>query len=459
MNSIFLYINDELFIGSVLFLAISVFFLFKKIFLGDSLKLTRLTLPSFFLLAYIILLSFPSIVWFLRSAHPIRYTYFLAIQSVLILFPIGVGLADGFFRHPSRIIGNFLSQDLLKTRRDSYIFPFFILMFLFSILIIAVYLLSADYVPLLRAFTQYGEVEEMVVRASIYRVSDITHYALALVLRMFLPFCLLYSYFMAYIYKRGWKFTFWIVLLLTIFASLLTFERIYPFSIFIFLGLAVYFKHYQLISKTSFLLISKSKILISKFKIRLATLVSAILIFAIFVGGIISRTQYNLPLDNIKTIWNVAIKGFLINRVLLDPSYTAYLQFEEFNNPDTFLYGKSIRLLSLFGVEFCPVALAPSFISELWLNFGWLGIIIGTIIVGFILQFIQLLFFRKKSIPILSFYILLLLNGAWIIYGHVLGTMSVSVYLITIFFLFFLLTIKEKRKVESLVFEVSSFGR
>lgn len=446
MNPIFTQTNDGLFMAIVLFLAIFGFFIIKKFFLGNSLKLAHLTLPSFFIIAYIILMSFPSIIWFFRSANPIKYTYFLAIQSVLILFPIGVGLANIFFRHPSRIITNFLSSSLSKTRRDSYIFPFFILMFLFSILIVVVYIRSADYVPLLGSLTQYGEVEEMVVRSSIYRVSDIIHYLLALTLRMFLPFCLLYSYFMAYIYKRRWKYVFWIILFLTIFASLLTFERIYTFSFLIFLSLAVYFKNYQSISKFPFLLISKSKILISKFKLRLIALVLAIFILAIFVGGIVSITQYNKSLY-LANILN-ASKGFFISRVLLDPSHMAYMHFENFNDPSTFLYGKSIRLLSLSGIEFQPVT-SPSFIAELWLNFGWLGIIIGTIIIGFTLQFIQLIFFRKKSIPFLSFYILLLLNGAWIIYGHALGTMTFSVYLITILFLLFLLSIKETEGVKS----------
>ena len=158
------------------------------------------------------------------------------------------------------------------------------------------------------------------------------------------------------------------------------------------------------------------------------------------VGGIISKTQYNAPF-NLADILGTT-KLFFTGRVLLDPSYMAYVHFKNFNNSSTFLYGKSIRLLSLFGVEFIPVC-SPSFIAELWLNFGWFGVIIGTVLIGFILQFIQLTFFRKKSIPILTFYIILLLNGAWIIYGHVIATMSVSVYLIAIFFLLFLLPAKE----------------
>jgi len=115
----------------------------------------------------------------------------------------------------------------------------------------------------------------------------------------------------------------------------------------------------------------------------------------------------------------------------------ARVTFEEFDTAEKFLYGKSIRLLSLFGVEFHSVT-SPSFIAELWLNFGWFGVIVGTVALGFVLQFIQLTFFKKKTAPILSAYILLILNGAWLIYGHVFSTMSVSVYLFILLFLLYL---------------------
>lgn len=437
--------DDMLFVVSVLGLAIFGFFLFKKVFLGNSLKLTRLTLPSFFISAYIILMSFPSIIWFYGTTHPIRYTYFLAVQSVLILFPLGVLSANVLLLDPSipsRIVKDFLHSSLLKTRHDLCIFPFWILMLLSSILIATFYILTSNYVPLIGAFTAYGEMPGKVVRSSIYFEGTFIHYTHALAARFFLPFCVLYSYFMAYIYKGGWKYLFWITLLLTMFIFSLTFDRTYPFSVFLFLALAIYFKNKnnQLISMTRFLSISKFR-LVSTSKIHLAIFISAILVLAMFAGGIISRTQYNLSL-NLTVIWNTAV-SFFIDRVLLDASYMAFIYFKEFNNPSTFLYGKSIHILvsSLFGVEFHPT-ISPSFVAELWINFGWFGVLIGTTIIGFVLQFIQLRLFRKKSIPTLSFYIILLLNGAWIIYGHVLATMVISVYLLSILFLIFL---KRKR--------------
>ena len=415
-----------------LFAGFVFIFLIEKALLGNSLKFTLITLPSFFLLSYIILMSLPSIFWFFKMDTHIKYTYFLAIQSVLITFPIGVGLASRFFQYRSRIITNFLSSGLAKTRSDQQMFPFFVLMFIFSILTIIIYICSADYVPLFGSITRYGELDALTVRYSIYRVPDIIRYSLALTLRMFLPFCLLYSYFMNYVYKGKWKYVFWIMLFLMLCASLLTFERVYSFSLFIFLILAAYFKNYQSISKIN---------------IRLIVFVFTILILAIFIGGIVSIMQYNIKFINFEKTIDVA-KSFLFNRVLGASSYMAYISFEEFSDPTLFLYGKSFRLLSLFGTEFRSIT-PPSFIAELWLNFGWGGIIIGTIMIGFILEFLQLVFFRKKSIPFLSFYILLLLNGGWLIYGHVLGTMTVSVFLITISFLFLLLALKKPKVLNS----------
>jgi len=452
MNLINTQTDDMLFVVSVSGLAIFGFFLFKKVFLGNSLKLTRLTLPSFFIIAYIILMSLPSIIWFYSLPHPIRHTYFLAVQSVLISFPLGVLLANVLFLYPSipsRIVSVFLCSSLLKTRHDSYIFPSWILMVFSSILIVTIYILTSDYVPLIGALTAYGEMPGEIVRSSIYWEGDFMHYAHALMARFFLPFCLLYSYFMAYIYKGGWKYLFWITLLLAMFTFSLTFDRVYPFEVFILLALAIYFKNKnnQLISRIRFPSTSIVHVVPTS-KMRLAIFILAILALGMAVGGIVSRTQYNLPL-NLTVIWNTSI-NFFIDRVLLDPSYMACIYFEEFNNPSTFLYGKSIHILvsSLFGVEFHPT-ISPSFVAELWLNFGWFGVVMGTTIIGFILQFIQLRLFREKSIATLSIYILLLLNGAWIIYGHVLATMVVSVYLAGILFLIFL---KRRRLILPFVF-------
>jgi len=396
-------------VGGLIFAILSFLFL-KRCLLGKSLKLSRLTLPSFFITAYILIVSLPSVIWFLTSTNAARYTYFVAVQSVPVLFLIGVRVANVLFRYPSRIITGFLSPSLSKDRHDSYIFPFYIFMIASSVVIITVYITMADLVPLLRSLAAYGETEGDLVRRSITRMPEVIQYAYALAVRFCLPFAVLYSYFMAHLYKREWKYTFWIIVCWTLFASLLTFERQHPLALFILLALAIYFKNNQAISKIHLVLFA----------------------LAIFVGGIVSRTQYQHEI-NLAEIPKYATH-FLVMRVWVDPSYMGSYYFEKYNDATTFLHGRSIRLLSFFGGEFEHIT-PPGFVADLWINFGWLGVIMGTISIGFLLQFIQLRFFRKKSILTLMVYILFLLNIVWLIYGSVLSTMVVSVYLLSALFL------------------------
>jgi hypothetical protein len=434
-------VEDLLFIIMVLGAAIFGLLLFRKLFLGNSFKLNELSLPSFFIIVYIILMSFPSVLWFYGSTKPFRYTYFLAIQSVLIFLPIGVLLANTLFLNisaPSRVINNFLSSRLSKTKHDLFAYPAWVLIFVASGIFVLYYMLTSRYVPLIGALVSYGEVSGDIVRRSIFWEGPLIHYGHALFARFLLPFCLLYAYFMACIYKPIWKYIFWFTFFWVMIFSFLTFDRVYPFSIVIFLILAIYFKNNskQLVPISNPKSLSKIYLFL-KAKIRTSLTVLALFVFSMVVGGLITITQWNRSLSLVailKTSMN-----FFVDRVLLDSSYMAFIYFEEFSSSALFLYGKSVHpiLSYLFGMEFYPT-ISPSFIAELWLNFGWAGVIIGTVFIGFILQLLQLWLFRKKSIPILCLYILLLLNGAWIIYGHILATMVVSVYLLSLPFLLIL---------------------
>jgi len=410
--------SDWIFAVSVFVFAILSFLFLKRLLLGRSLELTHFTLPSFFIIIYIFLMSLPSIIWFCSLTYPIRYSYFFAIQSVPILFLLGVMAANAVFRHPSSIVRGFLSSSLTKTRQDSCVFPFYLVTVLSSIVIVTVYISVADYVPLIGSFTRYGEMEGQIVRHSIYKVPEIIQYAYALTVRFFLPFCVLYAYLMAYVCKGRWRYSFLIMFCLALFSSMMSLERSNTLGLFILLILA----HYSI-----------KNVLIAK---KQAT----ILVVALIVGGLMHRAQYQLDI-NLKNIMGYMV-GFFISRIWLDPSYMTFVAFNEYNYATTFLYGKSIRVLSLFGVEHVHFS-SVGFVGDLWANFGPLGVIIGTIIIGFILQFIQLRFFKKKSILTLMIYIMLLLNGAWLMYGSVLSTMVVSVYLLSILLLLVFLPIIE----------------
>lgn len=436
-------LDDALFVVVVLASALITLVLIKKTLLGNTLQLTRLTIPSFFVAMYILLMSLPATVWFYAAPqNPIRYTYFLAMQSVLISFPIGMFFANALFRDvalPSRIVGRFFSSPLVKSGEDRYAFRVYVIMLALAVLVATVYLLTSGYVPLIGALTAYGQVEGSIVRRSVVAEGIPIHYGHALTARLLLPFCLLYAYFMSYVYGGRWRSLFWPTLGVAAFVSSLTFDRMFPLSVVLFLVLAIYFKFDDMAARAA---VTGRRRRRGMYKVRLVGYVAALLFVSMLVGGIVSLTQFNLPM-NLEII-RVQSTAFFVNRILLDAAYMAYLYFEEFDTASKFLYGRGFHVLVslVLGVEFYPT-ISPSFVASLWVNFGWMGVLVGAALVGFVLQLIQLTVFNRKTVPALSFYIIMLLNGAWIIYGHLLATMVISVYVPSILILMFL---KRRRK-------------
>ncbi len=435
-------LDDVVFIVAALAMALMGLFLINGALLGNTLQVKRLTIPSFFVAIHILLMSLPSIVWFYAYPDdPIRYTYFLAMQSVLVTFPIGMVFANvlcGDLSAPVRVAKRFFLDPLEKSPDDQLAFKYWLIMIVASATVATVYLLTSPYVPLIGAITSYGQVEAAAVRRAIVAEGTVIHYGHALTARLLLPFCLLYSYFMAYLYGGRWRLLFWPTLGVAAFVSALTFDRMFPFSVMLYLVLAVYFKYDDM--KVKGTVRARGKRMSTA---RLLGYVAALLFVSMLVGGIVSLTQFNKPMD--LNIIGTESFAFFINRVGLDASYMAFIYFLEFNDPSKFVWGKSIHVLvsKAFGVEFYPT-ISPSFLAELWVNFGWFGVLFGAGLVGFVLQLVQVKVFDRKTVPSLSFYIVMLLNGAWIIYGHLLATMVISVYLPSILIL---MSLRRRRQI------------
>lgn len=418
--------DDMLFIVAVLASALIALAIINRALLGNALRLAQLTIPSFFVGIYVVLMSFPAILWFYaETGDPVRYTYFIATQSVLVTFPIGMFFARTMANELSRRSAQSFSQPLQQSEDDRYAVRYWVLMLAASLLVATVYLVTSPYVPLIGAITSYGDLAATDVRRAIVADGTAVHYGHALTARLLLPFCLLYSYFMAYLYGGRWRWLFWPTLAVAAFVSALTFDRMFPFSVVLYLVLAVYFKHGDQAARAK---VEGRNLPRSMARLRLVGYVAALLFVAMLVGGIVSLTQFNQPLG--REIITETSSSFFINRVLLDPSFMAYIYFDEFNRPETFLYGTGFHVLvsQLFGIDFRPT-ISPSFVAELWMNFGWYGVLLGSVLVGFALQLIQVIIFDRKTVTSLTLFIILALNGAWIIYGHLLATMVISVYL------------------------------
>ncbi len=411
-------------------------FVIEKILLGDSLRFTSFTLPSFFIIVYIILMSFSSMFVFSEMDHPIKYTYFVALQSVLITFPIGVALANLLVHNPSKIITNYLYSNLKKTQDDLKFLPVYKALLFSSFLILTFYFLYSNYVPLIEVIKAYPtSIDEQTLRFSENELPKIVQYLFELLRRFILPVCVFYAYFLSYVYKSKWKYRFWLLFSLTLLVNALTLDRGMPIALFAMMILAY--------------LLARNQSIFKVLNIKLITL----LVIAMSIGGIISILQYQRDFSSEKAIaytWYVSSYG-----ITQDSAFMASLAFELFNDKSGFLYGGAIRMFSIFpgfsyveshaNDQFHELAAAPvSFVGDLWRNWGWLGVIVGTICIGFVYQLVQLKLFRTKSITSLSFQVILLMGSVMIIHGNVLGIATTS----AVFFgvLFGLLTAAPRKR-------------
>ena len=121
--------------------------------------------------------------------------------------------------------------------------------------------------------------------------------------------------------------------------------------------------------------------------------------------------------------------------MFFDPSYVALRYSGQFRDEPLLLGRPMIRPLGLLWPEWYVHVVSPSSVGDLWIDFGWLGVLCGVAAVGFALQFLQLCFFKQKTPSTAACYCLLVLNGAWGIYGRLFGTMVLSVFIGTTLYL------------------------
>lgn len=395
--------DDAIFAFSALAFTVLGLLLMKTLLLGPSFEFRRMTLPSVLLTAYLIIMPLPSILWFLDSSHPIRYTNLVAVDVVPLPYILGVWLANRLGRIPPHTVKRFLDSELCRSREDGVFGRFQAVILVASAAVVGTYLLLAEDVALVASIQEYGAIGGDRLRHSIYELPDALIFAYAVVVRLCLPFCVLYSFLMAKVYRRAWRVRFGMVLTLSLVGASLSLERSPTLGILLMLLLA-----YPLSSRK-----------------RHGLLYAALVLAALFLGGLIHQAQYQLDIERRDIVDYMS--NLLLNRIWLDPSYMTAVAFREFNSSTTFLRGQSIRLLSLFGIPYQSFS-SVGFVGDLWVNFGWPGVVLGSTLLGFTLQMIQGKCFQKKTVSTLVVYVLFLANALWLLYGSILSTMVVTVF-------------------------------
>jgi hypothetical protein len=408
--------NGDLWAVAV-FVSCGTFFVIECALLRSSLSLNSLTLPAVFMYLYLVTTAISSIPVFAALDHPMRQTYFLAVQSALVTFPLGVRLSNHFHKNAGHVVQDYLRSGLRKTFTDFKFFPLFVVMMLLLGPLLAPYFVYAEHIQLIEVLKAYPTtVERIDLRFAESFVPKAAQYGFEISRRFVLPLCAVYAYLMSYLYRGKWVLLFWVTFCLTLFVSLLTLDRAEPVG---FLVMMIF----------AYLLARKQTLLEAMRRPKVLLLFGS----ALGLAGLISVAQYQSPFSQqgvVAAIWRV-----LSVRIGSDPATMTWWAFRIFDKPSLFLHFRYEPIFSFLpGFQYVEwndpryfVTPPLACVGNLWENWGWPAVLIGPIVLGFVYQFIQLNVFVRKSVPILALQVILLADVAWAVYGRVLSVMSVTV--------------------------------
>lgn len=413
------------------FMAAFLGFFFLKIHGGRSMSFSYLAAPSVFILAYIAMMVFPALFVFEEMHHPIRYTYLMAVLSVLISFPIGVRIANAFNGHPGQILIQFFESNPANVARDTQFLTLFKLGVLSSVPILLVFFRYSTHVQLWEVIKQYPTpVEKVALRFSANELPLAVQFSYEILRRMILPWCVLYAFFRSRPRVGRWIIIYRSLFVYALIVCTLSLDRAPVFGLIAMLIMAR-----ALANNWSIMALATS----FKTLIWIGVLGAA--------GGLISILQYQSAI-----LWETFTYNFryvLWYRTILDPAFmAAYYSFTVFDNPSEFLFGRDIRLFSIFGFKYVDSlygigdlrnTVAPvTFVGDLWRNWGWIGVVLGTIILGMVLQSLQLRLCERAGPASLSLQVILLINSVYLIHGNALGVMSTCIFIMIFIATFFL---------------------
>ncbi len=403
--------------AAAVFFAFSFLFLCLKAAMGKSLHFSIITIPSLFMFSYFVLMSLPSLYWFFRSDSSARFTYLLAVQSVLVMFPIGMALAMAARRRGFSSARTFLFGSFEPAKTDGMFFPLFLFFLLFSLPVLALYFFYAPHVQLVETFRNSEAIDATVFRFAENALPEFLQLAFEFLRRFALPFSTFYVFFIAKSGKPSWKISFWLLFIFSLIVSSLTLDRAEPVALFGMLIVA-----HLLAMRSSFFELAKNRKLLG------------VLVLAMAAGGLISIFQYQGVFSfqkTLQTTWYV-----FSSRIFLSPSFMALRAFHEFPDITPFLYGSSIKLVG-FVTSLRTTAYYPAtFVGDLWRNFGFLGVLVGSAALGFFFQYVQDAFFLKRNAVSLSLYVVFLLNAIWLIFGNAFGTVSIATFVFGLMLLY-----------------------
>jgi len=371
--------------GTILTLAIFFYeiliYPYRNIYGFSGLKI--ISIPSLMLLTFTAFIAVPGVFITTTKTGPAIVPYFISIVSFYIFFPFGLLLGNHMrtikYNNVNKLINTVFDNDYL----DELLYDLLKILFTICMLIFGLYLIRTDVIPLIELIKNPGDYSNLTTAREqalkLLKVTVFEQYLFSWLRSLFVPFGVIGSVFLVYVYrKRKYFILFLLFLIPGMFINTMTLEKSPIAAIFLSLIAFIFLRENRL---NVYFIVGSTLIIFS-------------------VPFLIA---FFLHFNDENALHVVTIT--LIHRIFIVPAEVLYLYFDIFPNIHEFLLGQSSHLFSwmydngtfplsnyVFRIWWrSPLATGfanANYLGYFWADFGYLGVFISTFVVGFIFHLI-----------------------------------------------------------------------
>ena len=337
--------------------------------------------PSLIFVTFTVFIAIPSVYVAYDKRLDLSSPYFVSILCFYILYPAGLYLGQFLGRIDLTRLRRLPRQQPVSDRYDFILFELLGALLILCLLIFAAYVLRLQQIPLIEIFKNPGDSERIFLMREealkLLPMTTIERYLIHWLRSLFVPFGIVGSLFLTVTYhKSKYKALFLVYFIFGITANSLTVEKSPVAAVFLSIAAFIYLK---------------------KRRVRAISIVGWILVVLLFPVFIMYFYHYGM--ENLARVIFLS----LLFRLFLVPSEVLYYYFDYFPRLHDFLWGRSSRLFSWlypeggFDISNYVAKIwwqAPhtsgyanaNYLGNYWANFGWIGILLSTLLVGIFIQ-------------------------------------------------------------------------
>ncbi|MBC8190859.1 MAG: oligosaccharide repeat unit polymerase [Candidatus Marinimicrobia bacterium] len=338
-----------------------------------------ISIPSAVIATYTVFIAIPSIYILMIRDHQNESAYFYSILLFYYLFPAGLFLGQLYRKIDVPRAWSILGSKVETDKGDNIFYEMGLILFSICVLILGLYLLRVDQIPLIEVLKNPGgNAKFALMREDALKTLHMTiveKYLFHWLRSLFIPFGIVSTLFLTNFYKlKKYKLLFVSFFILGLFVNSLTLEKSPLAAIFLSIAAYIFLKRTKI--KPYFILM---------------------LLVIILSGPVL--ISYFLFADR-PDVYKVLLWSY-INRILVTPAEVLFYYFQFFPERHEFLLGRSTQLFSwmtaegLFNVSNYVAKLwwkMPTttgsanahYLGLYWASFGWWGTTLATLFFGFI---------------------------------------------------------------------------